>query len=79
MRPSFIGLIVGGVLILIALILTMINAAMLQGRDWVLIVLLFSVAVSAHSILHSYEERWYKFNPMRGHWKIRDDPVVPKV
>jgi hypothetical protein len=57
----------------------MINAALLQGRDWVIIALLFSVAISAHSILHSYEERWYRFNPLKGQWNVRDEPVVPRV
>jgi hypothetical protein len=75
MRPSFLGLIFSGVLIMVGLILLVLNAATLEGRDWVMVVLLLSVAVAAHSILHSYEERWYKFNPMRGQWTIRDEPT----
>lgn len=75
MRPSFLGLVASGLLILVALVLLGINGASLRGRDWVFVAIFLSIAVSVHSQLHMFEERWYRFNPMRGQWAIRDEPV----
>jgi hypothetical protein len=70
MRPSFLGLVMSGLLILVALVLLAVNAWSLRGRDWVFVAIFLSIAVSVHSMLHAHEERWYRFNPMRGQWNI---------
>ena len=76
MRPSFVGLVFGGLLIFIAVLWMAAVSSKLQSRDWIPLILLLSIAVSTHSMLHAHEERWYNFNPMRGQWAVRDDPVM---
>jgi len=79
MRPSFLGLIASGLLILTALILIAFNFTTLRARDWIFAVLLASIAVATHSMLHAHEERWYNFNPLRGEWNIRDEPIRSRM
>lgn len=79
MRPSFLGLVLSGLLILAAVILIAFNITTLRGRDWIFAVLLASIAVATHSMLHAHEERWYNFNPLRGEWRIRDEPIRSRM
>ena len=63
-RPSFLGLITGGFLMLIALIIFYNNYKRLQPSQIIMILLLLSIAVSTHSGLHSVEEIYYGWNPI---------------
>lgn len=63
-RPSFLGLITGGFLMLIALIIFYNNYKRLQPSQVIMILLLLSIAVSTHSGLHSVEEIYYGWNPI---------------
>lgn len=72
MRPSFIGLIASGILILTALVLLVAMQGPVGKPHGVMIVLLLSIAVSGHSLLHSIEEIVYHFNPMMGKWMPDD-------
>jgi multisubunit Na+/H+ antiporter MnhG subunit len=58
MRPSLAGLIVGALLILLSLILWIKNYNTLRSRDTIFVALLFSIAVSAHALVHAHQERW---------------------
>jgi len=74
MRPSFLGLIASGFLILAAIIYIFIGFKSLNAKDMITIILLLSIAVSTHSVLHYHEEIHFKFNPMRGNWRVYDEP-----
>jgi hypothetical protein len=63
-RPSFLGLMSGGVLMLIAMIIFYNNYKKFNPAQVVMIILLLSIAVSAHSGLHSVEEIYYNWNPI---------------
>ena len=63
-RPSFLGLITSGFLMLFALIIFYNNYRKLAAPQVIMILLLLSIAVSAHSGLHSVEEIYYGWNPI---------------
>lgn len=63
-RPSFLGLMSGGFLMLVAMIIFYNNYKKLQATQTIMILLLLSIAVSAHSGLHSVEEIYYGWNPI---------------
>ncbi len=68
MRPSFLGLAFGGILIGVALVLLLLNK---PNTRLITIILLLSIAVSVHSILHFGEEVVYGWNPLQG------SPLLP--
>ncbi len=70
MRPSFLGLAFGGILIGVALVLLLLNK---PNTRLIVIILLLSIAVSVHSILHFGEEIVYNYNPLQGSSLIPDD------
>lgn len=74
MRPSFLGLIASGFIILISLIVIIINYTKITSIESIYILLLLCIAISAHSLLHSNEEIYFGFNPLIGNWKIKDIP-----
>ncbi len=77
MRPSFVGLIFSGFMILLAFILLFRDMTMIRGTNGIMITLLLAIAISAHSLQHSMEEIFFKFNPMMGEWVPLDRPVKP--
>ena len=66
MRPSFLGLVFGGIVILIAVIMIWNQRRSISGYDAIMIALLMSIAISVHSLLHGNEEIYFRFNPMIG-------------
>jgi hypothetical protein len=58
MRPSLAGLILGALLILLSLILLIKNYNALRPRDSIFVALFFSIAVSAHALVHAHQEHW---------------------
>lgn len=74
MRPSFLGLVASGLLILVAVILLIRNYSLLRKDTLIMSVLLLSIAVSTHSLQHAVEEMFFKFNPLIGEWKPLDKP-----
>jgi hypothetical protein len=66
MRVSFVALMVSGILNLTALILLLNNYNKLRISELVMVVLLFSIAVSAHGLFHGYAEIYLDFNPLAG-------------
>jgi disulfide bond formation protein DsbB len=77
MRPSFLGLIFSGLLILVAIILGILNMKKISIEHGVMIVLLLAIAVSAHSIQHAVEEIYFQFNPLIGQWLPKDTVACP--
>ena len=78
MRPSFLGLIASGLTILLALIIIIVNYDEIHTEHGIMIVLLFAIAISCHSVQHAFEELFYKFNPLVGNWKPTTQPVPLK-
>lgn len=70
MRPSFLSQIISGFLILYAIILLYQNFSSIQldSTKLLIIILLFSVAMSLHGIQHAFEETYHNFNPFEGKW-----------
>lgn len=66
MKVSFIALMVSGLLNLTAIYLLLNNFNKLKTTELLMIVLLFSVAVSAHGLLHGYTEIYLDWNPLEG-------------
>jgi|APGre2960657444_1045066.scaffolds.fasta_scaffold200770_1 hypothetical protein len=75
MRPSFLGLIASGLLIFLSIIVVLMNYKYIHAEHAVMIVLLFAIAISAHSIQHSLEEIFFHFNPLVGNWRPQDIPI----
>lgn len=63
-RPSFFALILSGLTIGIALILFIISSETLNMSQVCQMILLFSIAISLHGLLHFMYEHHYRFNPL---------------
>jgi len=77
MRPSLLGLFAGGFLILAAVVLLARNAKAVSAVKAASLLLQLSIAVSVHSLLHSNEEIYFKFNPLVGQWRPSDAAQLP--
>lgn len=75
MRPSFIGLATGAILLTIAAAIMWINWRRFSASDAAGLLLLLSIAVSAHSLLHANEEVNFDWNPLIGKMGVRDSVV----
>jgi hypothetical protein len=65
LRPSFFAFSLQGILLAIIVLLFIQNYKSLSNKDLILGLLLFSIAVGVHSILHHIEEQSYGFNPLK--------------
>ena len=63
--PSFIGMIVGVFFLVYGVILFIINLKKISTKDIIIILLLISIAISFHAILHFLNEIYYNFNPIQ--------------
>lgn len=63
-RPSFFALILSGLTLGIALVLFILSSETLNKAQVCQMVLLFSIAISLHGLLHFMYEHHYKFNPL---------------
>lgn len=70
MYPSFIALGFSGIVLAVALILFAMNADKMNIGKMVEIVVLVSIAVGIHGILHFLYEIRYEFNPLEGKWSL---------
>jgi hypothetical protein len=64
LRPSFLALMLSGILNLIALLFFISNFKYLKSKDVLLVIILFSIAVSCHGLLHGHIEIHYGWNPL---------------
>ncbi len=64
-RPSFLAFILQGMLLGIAVIMFFYNYKEFSNKEIINYLLLGSVAVGIHSMLHYREERDYGFNPIK--------------
>lgn len=63
-RPSFLGMILQSLLLAVFIIYFINNYKSLSKKDLMLFIVLTSIAVGIHSMLHDREERYYGFNPL---------------
>ena len=66
MRPSFIGLFATGILNLASVILFLFNYKKFTSIQLLGVILLFSISIGIHSLLHGHQEVYYGFNPLEG-------------
>lgn len=66
--PSFIGLCITGLLILIALIYIVKFYKRIDNANWIIVILLLTIAIGIHSMLHAYAEERLDWNPIEGKW-----------
>ena len=64
-RPSFLAFNLQGILLAIIVLLFIQNYKSLSKKDLMQGLILFSIAVGIHSILHHIEEQSYGFNPFK--------------
>lgn len=70
MYPSFFALGFSGIVLAIALVLFAMNADKMNIGKIVEIVVLISVAIGIHGLLHFLYETRYQFNPLEGKWSL---------
>ena len=70
MYPSFFALGFSGIVLAIALVLFAMNVDKMNIGKIVEIVVLISVAIGIHGILHFLYETRYQFNPLEGKWSL---------
>lgn len=64
-RPSFLAFNLQGILLAIIVLLFIQNYKSLSKKELMLGLLLFSVTIGIHSVLHHIEEQSYGFNPLK--------------
>jgi uncharacterized membrane protein HdeD (DUF308 family) len=64
MYPSFLALMISGILIGFTIILTIVNFKNMDNRTIMLLLILLSIAIAVHGILHFVYEINYKWNPL---------------
>lgn len=64
-RPSFLAFNLQGILLAIIMLLFINNYNSLSKKELLNVLLLFSITVGIHSILHHIEEMYYDFNPLK--------------
>lgn len=69
MRPSFLGLIATGLIIMITLVIYVINFRSFTTIEHLEFWLLFGILIGVHSVLHHIEEIYYFWNPLVDKWK----------
>lgn len=63
--PSFLGMIVGVFFLVAAVVLFFTNLKKISIKDIIIILILVSIAISLHAILHFLNEIYYNFNPIQ--------------
>jgi hypothetical protein len=76
MRPSFIAFIINGLFIFLSMLYVIYNYNAIMGVQTIILLLLFSIAIGVHAMLHHIEEIVYDFNPFVGKWRLRDRPSL---
>lgn len=64
MKPSYLSQAISGILIFIAVIKLYTDNTPLTTFNTVVLLLLFSIAVAVHGIMHFMAEVKYNFNPL---------------
>lgn len=64
LRPSFLAFNFHGILLAIIILLFIKTYKTFNNKELMNILLLFSITVGIHSILHHIEEQMYGFNPI---------------
>jgi hypothetical protein len=64
-RPSFIAFMLNGLLLGLALLVFLFNYKSFDNKELITLILIASIAVGVHSMLHYREEKDYGFNPIK--------------
>ena len=64
-RPSFLGFLFNGLLLGLGILLFVVNYNKLKPKYIIMTILIMSIAVGVHSMLHYREEKDYGFNPLK--------------
>lgn len=75
MRPSFIAQGLSGILAFIGVWLFLKNYQEMNSANLLVIVFLMSMAIALHGMLHLGQEYLYDYNPLKGKWKMLDEPL----
>lgn len=64
-KPSFIALFVSGFILLVAIINLLNSNIVLEGYNYIIFLLVLSIAISLHGLLHSKAEIYNNYNPLK--------------
>lgn len=78
MRPSFLSHILNGLLLLVATIMFFYNYQNLSTSYITLYVILLSIAIGIHGLLHLGQEVYFNYNPLTGDTIMYDKPIFSK-
>ena len=60
---TILSSIISGILILVAIILTIIHSHILSEYETIMILFAMAISLGIHGIQHAYEEIYYDYNP----------------
>ena len=69
MRPSFIGAMLNGLLMMVIIVLTIANWQSLDQYQKIMSMSAIGLLLGVHAVLHHFEEIYYGYNPLEDHWK----------
>ena len=72
MHPSFASLVITGLLIFVAIIMTIINFNGLRPYESIMIIFLMAISIGLHGIQHFNEDLFYDYNPFHGQLLPKD-------
>lgn len=64
MRPSFIGGMINGLLMVVVIAMTVMYWTQLSDYQRIIIMSLLGLLIGVHALLHHIEEIYYHFNPL---------------
>ena len=64
MRPSFIGGMINGLLMVVVIVMTVMYWTQLSDYQRIIIMALLGLLIGVHALLHHIEEIYYHFNPL---------------
>lgn len=75
MRPSFIGIAINGVILVVTVIIMIYNWYNFKLYEKLILFILVGLMMGLHNIMHYLDEIHFGFNPLAGQWTIRDAPI----
>lgn len=64
-RPSFLAFMLNGLLLGLSVVMFALNYKTIDTNSSIMIILVMSIAIGVHSMLHYREEKDYGFNPLK--------------
>jgi len=72
MHPSFASLAITGILIFVAIVMTIMNFNALKIYETIMILFLMAISIGIHGIQHFNEDLFYDYNPLHGQLLPKD-------